>query len=324
MDLISIIVPIYKVEAYLEDCIKSIVAQTYQNLEIILVDDGSPDNCGTICDRWIQKDKRIKVLHKNNGGLSAARNSGMSIAAGKYICFVDSDDIIDIHYVEWMYLAAKKNGVKLVACEISCFFDGDLIESEKNDVAHIKVSTSKEAMEDIIYGRGFRAIACNKLYDAQLIKTEQFVVGKYHEDEYYTYRIIDKAGEVAFLSNSLYYYRQRKGSIMTTFSARHIDVLEAYIERLKLLESKYPELYIIDKKSFCVSCVAYFRLAIKYRSKEIHNIRRRIKEYRRRLRFTIKEVKNYSLRDLVYIIGSRYALSIFCHVLNFTMRGTNE
>lgn len=317
MDLVSVIVPIFNVEVYLEQCIKSIVEQTYRNIEVILVDDGSPDRCGDICDRWSKKDERIKVLHKNNGGLSDARNAGMSLAKGNYICFVDSDDIIDSHYIEWMHQAAKQNRVSLVACELSSFFDDDSIERDKCNNAHIKISTSNEAMEDIIYGRGVRAIACNKLYEAQLIKNEKFLVGKYHEDEYFTYRIIDKAGNVAFVSNPLYFYRQRKGSIMDTFSVRHIDVLEAYLERLKLLEDKYPELYSIDKKSFCVSCVAYFRLAIKHKSSDIFIIEQRIKEYRSKVRFTLKELKDYNLHDLIYIIGSRYALNLFCHVLEF-------
>lgn len=324
MDLVSVVVPIYKVEKYLPACLESIVGQTYSNLQIILVDDGSPDSCGQICEEWKQSDSRIEVIHKKNGGLSDARNRGVAVAKGKYLCFVDSDDLLDCHYVEWMHDAASQYKVTLVACNISSFYDGDNVAKDIDVLAQMKEYSSEQALADIVYGKGVRAIACNKLYDLKLIKDEQFRIGKYHEDEFYTYRIVDKAKRIVYLENTLYYYRQRAGSIMKSFSPKHIDALEAYAERIELFRCKYPELYTIDKKSFCVSCVAYYRLAKESNSQDLIEIKRRISIYRKKIRFSVSELRQCGMREVAYIIGSRYCIGAFCGLLNLARGKCNE
>ena len=145
--LISIIVPIYNVEKYLKQCIESIISQTYRNIEIILVDDGSPDNCGKICDEYSQKDKRIIVLHKENGGLSDARNKGIDIAKGDYLTFVDSDDFVNIDYIEKLYNSIKFNNTKLAQCGISKVDENNEI-IEKLNYEKNQIKTSHEILNE--------------------------------------------------------------------------------------------------------------------------------------------------------------------------------
>lgn len=317
MDLISVIVPVYKVETYLNECIQSIVEQSYKDLQIILIDDGSPDNCPRMCEEWKNRDSRIEVIHKGNGGLSDARNKGLGKVQGKFLCFVDSDDIIGRYYIEAMYKAAVDNQVDLVGCDIQCFWDGEITGSDKSPTLFdVQICSSEEALEDVIHGRGFRAVVWNKLFKTTLLQGENFKTGYYHEDEFFTYRILDKAGKMAYVNAVLYYYRQRPNSIMTSFSEKHIDVLEAYLERLEFLEWKYPRLYKIDKLSFCRSCVYYYCMALKYKSKNIKQIKKRISIYRKKVRFSFSELKEISLVNLPYVLASQYAIGVLCNLLN--------
>lgn len=321
--LISVIVPVYKVEKYLNDCIESILAQTYENLEIILVDDGSPDDCPVMCDQWAKREPRIQVIHKENGGLSDARNAGMKIASGRYVCFVDSDDFISKYYVEQMHTVAVENKVPLVACDMRTFYDNDQIYDRRENSSVSCVLNSEEALNDVIHGVGIRAVAWNKLYERSLLLNEEFLVGKYHEDEFFTYRIIDKAGRVGYIDEKLYYYRQREGSIMASFSERHLDALEAYIGRLELLKRKYPKLYLKDKVTFCISCTSYYCMALRYTKKEAATIKSRIQQYRKSVRFSFPEFLQVSIRDKIYIVGSRFALGLFSCILNLS-RGQHD
>ena len=131
MDLVSVIVPVYNVQKYLTMCLESISKQTYHNLQIILIDDGSSDASSQICDDWANKDNRIEVIHKINGGLSDARNVGLTCVKGQFICFVDSDDVLDSHYIEWLYDSIKTNKAKVAACDVCCFYDEDSISEYK-------------------------------------------------------------------------------------------------------------------------------------------------------------------------------------------------
>ena len=143
-DLITIVIPIYKVEKYLDKCIKSVINQTYKNLEIILVDDGSPDNCPKKCDEYEKKDTRIKVIHKENGGLSDARNAGIDIAKGKYITFIDSDDYVSEDYVEYMYNLLKQNNTKMSTCETQVVNIEKETEMETQFVENIEILTKRD------------------------------------------------------------------------------------------------------------------------------------------------------------------------------------
>ena len=314
--LISIIVPIYNVEAYLEKCIKSIVDQTYTNLEIILVDDGSPDQCGIMCDRWAAKDNLINVIHKKNGGLSDARNSGLAMASGEYICFVDSDDWINLRYVELLYTAINKFQVPIAACDVTPFYEGNNIAVDIEEPISYGVYTSEGAIETLINGTHFRAVAWNKLIHRDLLLGEEFPVGKLHEDEFFSYRILAKAEKLAYVDVPLYYYLQRQGSIMTSISIRHLDSLEAGLQRLTFLEKHYPRLYRTDKVTFCTACLLFYRGVMFSSYKEKSAYIRKIRKARMQVRFQFFEILSYSVKDMIYILGSRFFPNMLCMLLN--------
>lgn len=304
MELISIIVPVYKVEEYLDECVESIVQQTYENLEIILVDDGSPDTCPEKCDNWAERDSRINVIHKKNGGLSDARNAGMHTATGQYIAFVDSDDWIEKTYIESLYRAIQENGAEISACDVREVYCKADVPTVCDTSARTTKSTPEEALGELLKGRTFRAVAWNKLYRAELLKDEQFEVGRLHEDEFFSYRIFDKAASLTYTDLPLYNYRQREGSIMTTLTIKRLDSLEAYLGRLNLLEKKYRELYRKDKITFCVTCLNFYCDTYVSDYEDVAAVRQKIKEYRKKIKFSLRELAKYSLKNIVYIVGS--------------------
>ena len=323
MDLISVIVPIYKVEAYLDRCVRSIAEQTYQNLEIILVDDGSPDRCPAMCDAWAEQDSRIKVIHKENGGLSDARNAGLEIASGAYIAFVDSDDWVAADYIGAMYRAIQDTGAEIAACDVMISrgetgTDDSVLENA------IRVCGPEEAIGDILKGEGFRAVAWNKLYHKSLLENEQYPVGKYHEDEFFTYRILAKAEKLVYLDRKLYFYFQRPGSIMNSVSMKHLDTLDAYLERLAFLQSRYPALHTKDKFIFCASCVGFYQYAGQSSSPEAARMKEKIKRSRKMVRFRLGELRQASMRQLMFVLGSGVSLDLFSRLLNLKNKEKNH
>ena len=230
---LSIIVPVYKVEKQLERCIRSILNQSFTNFELILVDDGSPDRCGEICDEYEKKDKRIKVIHKKNGGLSDARNAGLNIAKGKYIGFVDSDDIIHSEMYERMYNCITKYNVDIVQCKFRKFKNIEDINKFSNiKDANIEYYTSKEAIIDMIDNNKINVNTWNKLYKRELFENERFPKGKIHEDEFLTYKLIYNSNKVAYINKELYYYYQNDNGIMNGSNLiKRLDRIEALEER---------------------------------------------------------------------------------------------
>jgi len=250
MDLISVIVPVYHVEDYLCECVDSICAQTYQNLEIILVDDGSDDNCPKLCDEYALKDSRIRVIHQEHQGPSSARNKGYESANGSYIGFVDSDDRIADTFVESLYGLIIKYNAQIAACAYTCDPDG----LEKR-AASIDVRT-REAMLKDWHGRHKRieTVVWNKLYERQIFEAFEdgkiFPEGKVHEDTYVSHLFVTHAERIVITSQKLYFYRRRKGSISRTYTKEAVrDDLDA--QRVRLDFFKRKKLY-----------GAYFRLYI--------------------------------------------------------------
>lgn len=308
MDLISIIVPVYNVEQYLDKCVESIVSQTYKNIEIILVDDGSPDSCPTMCDDWAKKDDRIQVIHKENGGLSDARNAGLKIAKGNYIAFVDSDDWIDQRYIQYLYKAIQQTNAEISACDICKVNNETETKSVIAESLEVQLYTSQEAIKDILNNRRFRAVVWNKLYKREILRGEQFEIGRFHEDEFFSYRLYDKAENLAFLELSLYNYRQRSGSIMTLVSIRHLDVLDAYLERIELLEKKYPDLVLKDKMNFCIACINLYSEFLTQNKAQKRVAKRKIQECRKQISFSKEEFFSYSWKEKLYTIISKNGL----------------
>lgn len=240
--LISVIVPIFKVEQFLPRCIESICDQNYQNVEIILVNDGSPDQCPQICDAYAKRDSRIRVLHKENGGLSDARNAGIERARGDYLCFVDSDDYIQPTMLEHMVEEVQKNDVKLVIANLKVVDEKGyrVFESEKSPI-HKGIFTAQELLPKFYQGMGwYYIVAWNKLYHRSLFENIRFPVGKIHEDEYITAQIIWKARKIVCIDSEEYtYIYQRKGSIMNSRQIQsQCDWLEALFYRFEFCKKE--------------------------------------------------------------------------------------
>lgn len=231
-DKISVIVPIYKVEEYLNRCIDSIINQTYSNLEIILVDDGSPDDCGKICDEYAKKDKRIKVLHKENGGLSDARNRGVEVASGKYVCFIDSDDFVNPLMIEVLYNNLIKYKADLSICNYK--------QTSKSDIDTVNISSENTkvfegaSIMNNLYNDLYvvTEVAWNKLYKKDVWKNIKYPFGKIHEDAYVIHHILNACKKVVYSDLKLYYYFERENSITKVFNEKRFDALGALKDRI--------------------------------------------------------------------------------------------
>lgn len=238
--LVSVIVPIYKVEKYLLRCVKSIQQQTYSELEIILVDDGSPDSCPQICDELAAQDTRIKVIHKANGGLSDARNVGIRSSTGEYLVFVDSDDEIAPEMIERLYTAVQLNGTKMALCNVLCIDETGLPtgESEGSPIQNEYLSADQILPRFYQKNGLFYIVAWNKLYHRSLFQEITFPVGKWHEDEFVAAQLIWKARRVVCIDYMGYHYvTQRAGSIMSIQNdVRHLDALEALLIRYRFYQ----------------------------------------------------------------------------------------
>lgn len=233
MPEISVIVPVYKVERFIHRCVESILRQSFYNFELVLVDDGSPDSCGAICDAYAAGDNRIHVIHQKNGGLSAARNTGidyvMAHSDSHWIAFVDSDDWIHPDYLKLLYAAAQQTLCKISACG---FFrtEGEPFPAEQD------VSVQCLSADDYYCGRvhgGVTAVAWNKLYHRSLFKTLRYPVGKLHEDEFTTYLAVYQAGKVGVTPAELYaYYQNPEGIMRSEWNPRRMHVLEAFEQQI--------------------------------------------------------------------------------------------
>ena len=234
--LVSVIVPIYNVQNYLQKCIDSIKAQTYKNLEIILVDDGSPDGCGEICERNKKLDSRIKVVHKENGGLSDARNAGMCIATGSYYVFIDSDDFIHKSMIEELVKAVSETGADIAVCNFKNVSEDDSIDTDKElSCGPYKIFSQDEDKLRAFYGDTCTqfTVAWNKIYPASFFKDIEYPKGKVHEDEFTTYKLLEQSSKVAYIDTPLYYYVSRQSSIMgEKFGKARLYRLDAILERM--------------------------------------------------------------------------------------------
>jgi glycosyltransferase involved in cell wall biosynthesis len=240
--LISVIVPVYKVERYLNVCVDSIVNQTYANLEIILVDDGSPDKCPEICDEYARLDNRIKVIHQENGGLSAARNAGIDIASGEFLTFIDSDDFIAKKYVELLYKGIVEFDADISIASFCTFTKEDKLETQNDEIFFVEI-TREESFRR--YGALNAELsmpfisACNKLYKKDFFASIRFPIGKLYEDAFTTYKLLDKAKKIVFTPTRLYFYRMNPQSILgQSFREKHLEMVEAFRSGFDFFDEK--------------------------------------------------------------------------------------
>lgn len=259
--LISVIVPIYNVEKYLDRCVESIANQTYKHLEIILVDDGSPDNCSQMCDEWAEKDNRIKVVHKENGGLSDARNAGLKIATGEIVSFIDSDDWIELDMFEKMLNRMQEDNSDVVSCGVKWVEeDGTLI---RDVTSEDEILDTTAAMKELLNDIKLKQHVWNKIYKYDLIKDVPFEKGKYHEDVFWSYQIVGRAKRISVITDSFYNYVQRSNSIMGEgFSAKRLDALDANYLRCEYMKKNFPELYDNALYVYIGSCYYQLQCAV--------------------------------------------------------------
>lgn len=261
MELISVIVPVYKVEAYLDKCISSILSQTHSNLELILVDDGSPDRSGEICDAWAAKDSRIRVIHQKNAGGGAARNAALDAAEGALIAFVDSDDYLAPEMLVTMK-AYMMPGVDLVECGFVSVPGDDASFSTQVQMAWDY--TAQEAMEAHIHDRYFRQLIWNKLYRRHLLDGVRFPEEKGIDDEFFTYQAIGRAGKLVRIDAVLYAYRQQQSSVMHTLDMRQrLQAVKAKTERHHYIKRHMPQLESVSGRALWYTCMYQGQLALR-------------------------------------------------------------
>lgn len=259
--LISVIVPVYNVEKWFDRCVESICTQTYHNLEIILVDDGSTDNCGELCDAIGERDKRVKVVHKINGGLSDARNEGLQYATGEYISFIDSDDWIEPAFYEYLLQTMQEEEYDVVGCKYRKCVEGEKQVNISVDF-EVKSYEGLDAMNALIENR-IQQVVWNKLYKRSVIDGILFEKGKYHEDEFWSYQIFGRIQKYAEISYVGYDYFQRADSIMgEKYSLKRLDAVEAKVSRQKYLESVMPKLVAVGKLNLTFTCLYHGQLAL--------------------------------------------------------------
>ena len=244
---ISIIVPIYKVERYFERCINSVLSQSIPDIEIILVDDGSPDNCGKMCDDYAAKDSRIIVIHKKNGGLSSARNAGIDIAKGDYLMFIDSDDYVEPDFCEKAYQFVTDNNV---LCASFGYYEHWSDRTDEFHTSKTKVIPAKDAIkslitkDDVIFN-----FAWNKIYHRSLFNNIRYPEGRYYEDQGTTYKLFDAAKTIYVDPSMLYHYNRRQETITQALGIEQTqepkvlnDIFDLWCERLDFIRNNYPDL----------------------------------------------------------------------------------
>ena len=238
---ISIIVPVYKVEAYLPKCIESIIHQTYHDLEIILVDDGSPDKCGEICDQYAQKDDRIHVIHKKNGGVARARNDGIEYASGDYISFIDSDDWIAENAYEILYQGLKQYDADCSVGKCVTLIDKNgTLSPKKNSDSPVRCETASEAMKHVLLSG---SAVWNRLFKREVFQQIRFPLDRVNDDEVVALHAYAECKKIVFLNQDTYYYRIRQDSITTSkFSVRNVDCYYNSVDNLNFIRQREPEL----------------------------------------------------------------------------------
>ena len=241
MKRLSVVIPIYNVEKYLDQCIKSVVNQTYQNLEIILVDDGSPDRCPEICDIWKEKDKRITVIHKQNGGLSDARNHGIQVATGEYIAFVDSDDFIEPDMYEVMIQAADRTGADIATCG-RFLYNEKILEMKHTSPDEILLQPV-DAIKELLCGGLVEESAWDKIYKKDFFDTVKFPIGQINEDLPIMPLLFEQAKTIVCTGKPFYYYRVNENGIThSPYSAAKSDIIKHMEETSTYILQKYPSL----------------------------------------------------------------------------------
>ena len=318
-ELVTVVIPVYNVEDYLNRCVDSVIRQSHRNLEIILVDDGSTDNSGRMCDNLEDKDSRIRVIHKSNGGLSDARNVGIETANGSYILFVDSDDYIHREAVEILLRMLINNNADISCCSYKEVYECDPIKDDEVKDCKLSEWDRVEAFRKILLSQDITNSAWAKLYKKSLFDNVRFPVGRIFEDQGTAYKIINGVEKVVFTDSVLWYYFIRNTSIQNSgWSEKCFDEIDLCRETVEFINDNYPQLKVEAINRWLSSC---FHILFKYYDSHINdrpylerivNLQKEIKKYRIRSIISNKMTMKVRIGCLSSLLGFRVAYRIYC------------
>ena len=298
--MISIVIPLYNVEKYINQCLHSVINQTYKDLEIILVDDGSPDQSGAIADKWAEKDDRIKVIHQENGGLSNARNTGLDNCHGEYIMFIDSDDIVSVDICQCLLNLLNQNDAQIAICEADHVFDNQIHFSHSSE---IKIYNKNEAICEMWYQRSFLPSAWGKLYDASIFKDLRFTEGIIFEDIDIMHQVFYVADKIVYTNSKLYGYMHHEDSITTKpFAKKDLIILEICQKLIDFAKNKNIELQKAAQAYMITGAMRVYLNAPDRFKKEINVAKKLISQYGKQV------LKDENIRK-----KTRYSLMIYLY-----------
>lgn len=316
LPLISVIVPVYNVEKYLNRCMESIVGQTYDNLEILLVDDGSTDDSGVMCDAWAERDERVRVIHKKNEGAGKARNFALDMAQGEFVGLVDSDDYLNLHMYAHLYSLLQQD-VDIAECTI-VLTDSDNAPTDDGSEAEVRYYTTEEAMRLSIREEAFCQTPPNKLYRRSTIADIRFPEGNLIDDEFWTYRVIGNASRLVHSSSRMYAYRQQTESAMhKPYSLKRLQGLDARLQRLEYLQKHMPAVEYEARKDLLFSCVFSMQSCLRYLAEdELVIARKKISGILEQIT-PVQADPHASFKNNLLLKAAQKSFENTCRVLNF-------
>ena len=314
--MITIVVPVYKVENYLHRCIDSILNQTYTDFELVLVDDGSPDNCGKICDEYVEKDMRVFVIHQENGGLSAARNTGINWFyeqnRSDYITFVDSDDWLHPDYLKALINGIAENNVKISVCNYN------RVTTESPHENYVNVEYELTSPEDFLINHSWQYnYAWGKLYHKDVFVDIRYPVGKNFEDTFTTYKALHKCEKIAYTDLQLYYYlRNEQGISHSPWNSSELVIFEAMQEQMQFYKEKRLLKAFEKEFQLFVNHHAYQIVRIKENKKDLKKNQATLKEIKQTLRKHLKENRDkFNVHNMTYSYEAAYPIIMKLYAL---------
>ena len=314
--MITIVVPVYKVEKYLKRCVDSLLNQTYQDFEILLVDDGSPDNCGEMCDEYVRKDSRIFVIHQKNGGLSAARNTGLDWfyeqGRSDYITFVDSDDWLHPQYLSILMNGIMENNVKISVCDFKRVTAETYYESYDN------IGYELNSPENFLVNHFWQYnYACGKVYHKSVFDHVRYPVGKVFEDTFTTYKTLHKCEQIAYTESQLYYYFQNEQGIShSPWKPSELVIFDAMQEQMQFYKEKGLQKAFDKEFMLFVNHHAYQIVRIKENKNDLKKNKATLKAIKKALRKLLKENKDkFNVHNMTYCYASAYPVIMNLYAL---------
>ena len=322
--LISVIVPVYKTQQYLDRCIGTIRNQTYKNLEIILVDDGSPDQSGEICERFALEDRRIRVVHKENGGLSSARNAGIDVMTGEYAAFVDSDDDIALDMIETLYGLCVTHDAQIACGGVEKVNDQGHVGYFNDDVTDFLLLTREEAMGELLENRRILNSLWDKLYHKSIFDGIRMTKGILYEDCDVMYRCIQKAERVVYTGKPLYHYYLSQGSILrASFNVKRFDLITVLRKRMAFYQQEYPQFLDVARAKY-----VDLGLEILYQSRSAKDCQALRKELADEIRQMLREYPNLPMtrNNRIKVLFFRMGMPMFVAFISVfhRLRGTQR